>query len=84
MDEVKIYTTPTCAYCHMAKKFLSQREIPFTDLDVTKDPQALEEMVKISGGRSVPVIVVCEQLMVGFDAARLEQALNCMKQRSTV
>ncbi len=68
----------------MAKEFLSQREIPFTDLDVTKDPQALQEMIEISGGRSVPVIVVCEQVMVGLDATRLEQALNCMKQRSTV
>ena len=43
MDEVKMYTAPTCRYCHMAKEFLSQREIPFTDLDVTKDQQALEE-----------------------------------------
>ncbi len=41
-------------------------------------------MIEISGGQSVPVIVVCEQIMVGFDAARLEQALNCMKQRSPV
>ncbi len=68
----------------MAKEFLSQRGVPFTDLDVTKDRQALQDMIKISGGRSVPVIVVCEQVMVGFDAGRLEQALNCMKQRSTV
>ncbi len=58
----------------MAQEFLSQREIPFTDLDVTKDQEALEEMIKISGGRSVPVIVVCEQVMVGFDAGWLEQA----------
>ncbi len=35
-------------------------------------------MIKISGGRSVPVIVVCEQVMVGFDAGWLEQALNSM------
>ena len=41
-------------------------------------------MIEISGVRSVPVIVVCEQVMVGFDAARLEQALNCMKQRTPV
>ena len=51
---------------------------------MTKDRQALQDMIKISGGRSVPVIVACEQVLVGFDAARLEQALNCMKQRSAV
>ncbi len=68
----------------MAKEFLSQRGIPFTDLDVSKDPQALQEMIEISDARSVPVIVACEQVMVGFDAARLEQALGCMKQRTEV
>ena len=68
----------------MAKEFLSQRGVPFTDHDVTEDRQALEDMTAISGGRSVPVIVACEQVMVGFDPVRLEQALNCMKQRSTV
>jgi len=40
-------------------------------------------MIEISGGvRSVPVIVVAEKVMVGFDAAELQQALNCMKNRT--
>jgi len=68
----------------MAKEFLSQKGIAYTDHDVTKDRKALEEMIRISGGRSVPVIVACEEVMVGFDRARLEQALNCMRQRSEV
>ena len=41
-------------------------------------------MVKISGALSVSVIVVCEEVMVGFDRSRLEQALTCMEQRSEV
>jgi len=39
-------------------------------------------MIEISGARSVPVIVVAEKVMVGFDASELEQALNCMKNRT--
>jgi glutaredoxin len=68
----------------MAKEFLSQKGVTYADHDVTTDRKALEEMIRISGGRSVPVIVVCEQVIVGFDRARLEQALNCMHQRSEV
>jgi glutaredoxin len=68
----------------MAKEFLSQKGYKFTDYDVTKDRAALDEMVKISGARSVPVIEACNEVMVGFDRNRLEQMLRCIKQRSEV
>ncbi len=68
----------------MAKEFLSQKGYKFTDYDVTKDRAALDEMVKISGARSVPVILACNEVMVGFERNRLEQMLSCIKQRSEV
>ena len=68
----------------MAKEFLSQKGYPFTEFDVTKDRVALDEMVKISGARSVPVISACNEVMVGFDRNRLEQMLSCIKQRTEV
>jgi len=68
----------------MAKEFLSQKGYKFTDYDVTKDRAALDEMVKISGARSVPVIAACNEVMIGFDRTRLEQMLSCIKQRSEV
>jgi glutaredoxin 3 len=68
----------------MAKEFLSQKGYKFTEYDVTKDRAALDEMVKISGARSVPVIAACNEVMVGFERNRLEQMLSCIKQRSEV
>jgi glutaredoxin len=68
----------------MAKEFLSQKGYAFTEYDVTKDRAALDEMVKISGARSVPVIAACKEVMVGFDKTRLEQMLSCIKQRTEV
>jgi glutaredoxin len=68
----------------MAKEFLSQKGFKFTEYDVTKDRAALDEMVKISGARSVPVIAACNEVMVGFERTRLEQMLGCIKQRSEV
>jgi len=79
--EVKVYFSPTCPHCQMAKDFLSQRGIPFKAVDVTSDKAALEEMRKISGGAlRVPVISVCNEVMVGFDRNRLELALSCLEQ----
>ena len=84
-EKVKIYSTPTCPYCKMAKEFLSQKGVEFIDYDLTKDREALEEMRRITGGaRSVPVIAVCNEVMIGFDRERLEQALNCLKQSSEI
>jgi glutaredoxin len=68
----------------MAKEYLSQKGYAFTDFDVTKDRTALDEMVKLSGARSVPVIAACNEVMVGFDRTRLEQMLSCIKQRTEV
>ncbi len=68
----------------MAKEFLSQKGYQYTEFDVTKDRAALDEMVKISGARSVPVIAACNEVMVGFDRTRLEEMLSCTKQRSEV
>lgn len=68
----------------MAKEFLSQKGYKFTEYDVTKDRAALDEMVKISGARSVPVIAACNEVMVGFEKNRLEQMLSCIQQRSEV
>ena len=68
----------------MAKEFLSQKGYKFKEYDVTKDRAALDEMVKVSGARSVPVITACNEVMVGFEKNRLEQMLSCIKQRSEV
>jgi glutaredoxin len=68
----------------MAKEFLSQKGYKFTEYDVTRDRTALDEMVKISGARSVPVISACNEVMVGFDRTKLDQMLSCMKQRTEV
>ncbi len=68
----------------MAKEFLSQKGYKFKEYDVTKDRAALDEMVMVSGARSVPVITACNEVMVGFERNRLEQMLSCIKQRSEV
>ncbi len=69
----------------MAKEFLSQKRVAFKAYDVGKDKDALAEMKEVSGGAlRVPVIKVCNEVMVGFDRERLELALKCLEQSSEV
>jgi len=58
------------------KDFLSQRGVKFTDYDVSIDRVAADEMIRKSGQMGVPVIIVDDQVVVGFDRARLEQLLT--------
>lgn len=73
--DVKIYTTPTCGYCHQAKNFLTELGVSYTEHDVSRDRAAAEEMVRLTGQMGVPVIVVDGQTVIGFDRTRLEQLL---------
>jgi glutaredoxin 3 len=73
--DVKIYTTPTCGYCHQAKSFLGQLGIKYTEYDVSQDERAAEEMVRTSGQMGVPVIVIDGEVVVGFDRGRLQALL---------
>lgn len=82
MDKkVTIYSTSTCPYCKKAKQFLSEKGIAFEDFDVVADPAAYEKMKEISGGaRSVPVIQICDKVMVGFSESEIQEALKCLEQ----
>lgn len=73
---VKIYTTPTCPYCAMAKEFLKANGIPYEEIDVSTSEEAANEMIKKSGQMGVPVIEIDGQIIVGFDRAALRKALG--------
>jgi len=72
---VKIYTSPTCGYCHQVKRFLSERGVVYVEYDVSQDRAAAEEMMRLTGHMGVPVIVIDEEVVIGFDRPRLEQLL---------
>jgi len=60
----------------MAKDFLTDKNIPFTDYDLTKDAQMRDEVIKKTGQMAVPVIEVDGEVMIGFDEEKLSQMLG--------
>ena len=62
-------------FCQRTKEFLSQKGIPFEEKDVSKDPAALEELQQ-RRLMTTPVILVDEEVVVGFDQKKLESLLG--------
>jgi len=63
----------------MLKEFLSSKDIPYQDHDVSTDSLAAQEMVRLTGQNGVPVTVVDGQTVVGFDQPRLEGLISQAK-----
>ena len=74
--EVKIFTTAACPYCKKAKAYLDEKGIKYQNVDISENPEAVEEMVSLSGQMGVPVIVIDSNVIVGFDKEALDNALN--------
>lgn len=77
--KVTIYITDSCPYCLQAKDYFRAQNIDFEEIDVGKNPQDGEEMIKLSGQMGVPVIVIDGQTIVGFDQKEIENVLNKQK-----
>lgn len=76
MPNIKVYSTPSCPYCHTLKAFLDEKGFKYEDIDVATDEKAREEMIKESGQMGVPVTDIDGQVIVGFDRQKISQLLN--------
>ncbi|PIR98224.1 MAG: NrdH-redoxin [Candidatus Colwellbacteria bacterium CG10_big_fil_rev_8_21_14_0_10_42_22] len=73
---IKMYTTPFCKYCKVAKEFFKTKNISFTEVDITKDDKAMKEMMSKSQQMSVPVFDIDGEILVGFNRTKLEKAIK--------
>jgi glutaredoxin-like YruB-family protein len=73
---VIVFSTPTCSFCNMAKKYFREKGIRFKDVDVSRDPAAARDMIRRSGQQGVPVIDIGGKIVVGFDRLKIDKYLN--------
>ena len=76
MKKVQIYSTPTCHFCIMAKDYFKENNISYEEYDVSVDLEKRKEMVEKSGQMGVPIILIDDQLVRGFDQPKLQQLLG--------
>lgn len=73
---VTLYSTPSCAYCRMAKDYFRQSGVQFTEYNVAADQRKADEMVRKSGQMGVPVIDINGRIIIGFNKPEIDRALK--------
>lgn len=74
MSDIRIYTTTACGYCHAAKSLLKRAELPFEEIDLTMDLRGRDALVRRTGGRTFPQVLVGGRPIGGYQG--LTQAIH--------
>lgn len=80
VKNITIFTTNTCAYCGMVKKWLGTKGIGYEEVNLDQYPERQAEALAISGALTVPVTVVTKhddskEVVIGFNLAKLAPAV---------
>lgn len=80
---ITIYTTSSCAYCDMVKKFLTSKGLNYTAVNMDELPELRQQVIEMSGAMTVPVTVVedeqgAKDLTVGWNPAKISAAVRDM------
>lgn len=80
-NKPKVYALSTCPYCKRTKRFLDQHKIEYDHVDVdllddAKQDKVMEEIEKMTGRRSFPVVIIGTEIIVGHDEDKLKKALK--------
>ena len=78
---IKVYALSTCPYCRMTRRYLDENDIEYeaTEVDLLEGEEkdaTVAEVKRISGGASFPVVVIGEEVIVGFNKARIRELLS--------
>jgi glutaredoxin 3 len=82
MSDITVYTTDHCSFCVRVKGLLEARGLPFTEINLSRDPDGRLELAQKTGMMSFPQVLIGEDLLGGYaevqaagDSGRLEELL---------
>jgi len=78
--DITMYTTTTCAYCVMVKKWLTSKKLDYNEVNIDEQPERAKEAFEVSGQMAVPVTVITKdddtrEVVVGYNIAKLAPAV---------
>lgn len=76
MLKITIYSTPTCHFCHLAKDYFKSKGWEYEDVNVAGNIEKQKELVAKSGQFGVPVIIIDNKMIVGFDRPKINQLMG--------
>lgn len=80
VKDITIFTTNSCGYCQMVKKYLGAKGHTYQEVNLDKEPHRQAEAMKLSGAMTVPVTVITkdddsQEVIVGYNLAKLAPAV---------
>lgn len=75
MKDITIYTSSTCPYCTLAKDYLNEKGVEYDERNISTSREAREELMA-KGHTGVPVVIIDNEEIVGFDKARIDALLD--------
>jgi glutaredoxin 3 len=66
MTRVTIYTTEPCGFCRIAKALLEKRDVPYSEINLAKDPSGRAELVRMTGMMTFPQVVIDDEPIGGY------------------
>ncbi len=73
---ITVYTTPTCVFCKAVKEYLKDKKATFEEKDLTEEKESAKWVYDHTGQMAVPVTVINDTIIVGFDRSKLDVALT--------
>ena len=66
MSKITVYTTEPCGYCRTAKALLHKRRVPYEEINLARDPDGREELVRLTGMMTFPQVVIDGRPIGGY------------------
>lgn len=73
---VTVYSSPTCAFCHMAMDYFDKKGVKYTERDISTDQEGLRFVLEKVGQAVTPIITIGDTIIVGFDRPAIDEALE--------
>ena len=73
---VVLYSIPDCVTCEEVAIYLKSRDIPYSEKDVSKDVELQEELTKRTGKLSVPVTIIGDEIISGYNREKIGTVLD--------
>ena len=73
---IKIYTTPVCAYCKMAKEYFKSKSLQYEEIDLVGSPEAQQLVISKTGMVAAPILEINGKFIVGFNREEIDKAIK--------
>lgn len=79
--DIHVYALSTCPYCRMTRRYLDENNVAYevTEVDLLEGDEkqtAIDEVKRLSGGTSFPVVVMGDSVVVGFNKSKIADLLG--------